>query len=82
MAIMPMDATSKVVTEPVVANTLTDNIIDAFKAPFMTQGTEVMDADGAFWNTVTSACAGAIGGGMFARKRADAGKAPILKFLF
>lgn len=80
MAILPFDPATGVATEPLVANTLTDNIIDAVKAPFMTQDAEVMDASGVFWVSAVWGFAGSVAGGMIARKRAD--KDPILKFLY
>lgn len=57
-----------------------DNVLDGMKAPFLADD-EALDADSAFWGSLAYAGVGVVGGGFFARRRAEAGKKPIAGFL-
>lgn len=54
---------------------------DAVQAPFMAEG-EVMTADGVLVTALTWAVAGSLAGGMFARRRAEAGEEAFFGFAY
>lgn len=68
-------------TAPATAATIVSNVIDAVKAPFLTAN-QALDATGARYASLVWGAGGAVAGGMYARKRAESGAKPFLKFLF
>lgn len=65
----------------IAKESVADKLIDAIKAPLLKEN-EVMDASGVFYTALAWGGVGAVGGGMVARKRAEAGKPALLRVLF
>jgi hypothetical protein len=61
-------------------DTFVGNMIDGLTAPFM-GANDLIGQVPARWATAIYASAGVVGGGYFARKRAEAGKEAIAGFL-
>jgi hypothetical protein len=58
-----------------------DNITAGLQAPFL-NADEYLDANSAWWASVGYGFLGSAVGGFVARKRTEAGKPPIAKFLY
>lgn len=58
-----------------------ENITGGLRAPLL-KDDEALDADSAFWAAVIYGLGGSLIGGFAARKRAEAGKAPIAGFAY
>jgi len=61
-------------------DTFLGNMIDGLTAPFMGEN-DLIGRVPARWATLGYGAAGVVGGGYFARKRAESGKQPIGGFL-